>query len=71
MARAAGHAGLNQPPRHGATLHARPRLEVLLVPKSGSLRRVGRIALYGAIGFIIGSIVAVALYRALPPRGRP
>jgi hypothetical protein len=40
-------------------------------PKSGRLRRVGRIALYGVIGFIIGSIVLVALYRRLPPPGTP
>ena len=40
-------------------------------PKSGLLRRVGRIALYGVIGFIIGSIVLVALYRVLPPPGTP
>ena len=32
---------------------------------------MGRIALYGVIGFIIGSIVVVALYRALPPPGTP
>jgi monofunctional biosynthetic peptidoglycan transglycosylase len=35
------------------------------------LRRVGRIALYGVIGFLIGSIVLVALYRALPPPMTP
>ena len=40
-------------------------------PKSGRLRRVGRIALYGVIGFIIGSIALVALYRVLPPPGTP
>jgi hypothetical protein len=40
-------------------------------PKSGRLRRIGRIALYGVIGFIIGSIVAVGLYRALQPPGTP
>ena len=33
--------------------------------------RVGRIALYGVIGFLIGSIVLVALYRALPPPVTP
>jgi monofunctional biosynthetic peptidoglycan transglycosylase len=32
---------------------------------------MGRIALYGAIGFLIASIVLVALYRALPPPGTP
>jgi hypothetical protein len=41
------------------------------VSKSGLLRRVGRIALYSLIGFIIGSIVLVALYRVLPPPGTP
>jgi monofunctional glycosyltransferase len=40
-------------------------------PKSGRLQRVGRIALYGVIGFIIGSIVVVGLYRALPPPETP
>ena len=35
------------------------------------MRRIGRIALYGVIGFLIGSIVLVALYRALPPPGTP
>ena len=40
-------------------------------PKSGLLRRVGRIALYGAIGFVVGSIVLVALYRVLRPPGTP
>jgi hypothetical protein len=32
---------------------------------------IGRIALYCAIGSIIGSIVLVALYRVLPPLGTP
>ncbi|MFL5264975.1 MAG: monofunctional biosynthetic peptidoglycan transglycosylase [Stellaceae bacterium] len=40
-------------------------------PKSGLLRRIGRIALYGIIGFLIGSIVLVALYRMLTPPGTP
>ena len=40
-------------------------------PKSGRLRRIGRIALYGVIGFMIGSIVLVALYRVVPPPGTP
>ena len=59
--------------RHGAAPAARPRLASgsAARPKSGRLRRVGRIALYGVIGFLIGSIVLVALYRALPPPGTP
>jgi hypothetical protein len=36
-----------------------------------ALRRIGRIALYSVAGFIVGSIVLVALYRALPPPGTP
>ena len=40
-------------------------------PKSGLLRRIGRIALYGILGFLIGSIVLVVLYRILPPPGTP
>ena len=73
MARAAGDAGLNQPPRRGAAPHPRPRLASGNVArsKSGLLRRIGRIALYGVIGFLIGSIVLVALYRALPPPVTP
>jgi monofunctional biosynthetic peptidoglycan transglycosylase len=39
--------------------------------KFGLLRRIGRIALYGVIGFIIGSIVLVALYRVVPPPATP
>jgi hypothetical protein len=59
--------------RRGAAPAARPRLASgsPALPKSGLLRRVGRIALYGAIGFLIGSIVVVALYRAPPPPGAP
>jgi monofunctional biosynthetic peptidoglycan transglycosylase len=61
------------PSRRGAAPRARPRLAsgTAARPKSGMLRRVGRIALYGVIGFIIGSIVLVALYRVLPPPGTP
>ena len=59
--------------RRGAAPRAQPRLASgrAAHPKSGLLRRVGRIALYGAIGFIIGSIVVVTLYRFLPPPGTP
>jgi monofunctional glycosyltransferase len=61
------------PSRRGAAPRAHPRLASgsAARPKSGRLRRAARIALYGAIGFIIGSIVVVALYRALPPPGTP
>ena len=60
-------------PSGAAQRRAQPRLASgrAAHPKSGLLRRVGRIALYGAIGFIIGSIVVVALYRFLPPPGTP
>jgi hypothetical protein len=37
----------------------------------GMLRRLGRIALWVISGFIIGSILLVALYRYLPPPGTP
>ena len=59
--------------RRGAAPRTPPRLASgkAARPKSGLLRRVGRIALYGAIGFVIGSIVLVALYRVLPPPGTP
>jgi monofunctional biosynthetic peptidoglycan transglycosylase len=59
--------------RRGAAPRTHPRLAPGRAAhlKSGLLRRVGRIALYGAIGFIIGSIVLVALYRVLPPPGTP
>ena len=59
--------------RRGAAPRTPPRLASgkAARPKSGLLRRVVRIALYGAIGFIIGSIVLVALYRVLPPPGTP
>ena len=59
--------------RRGATPAAQPRRTsgIAARPKSGKLRRIGRIALYGAIGFTIGSIVLVALYRAVPPPGTP
>jgi membrane peptidoglycan carboxypeptidase len=40
-------------------------------PKSGLLRRIGRIALCGVIGFVVSSIVLVALYRVLPPPRTP
>ena len=61
------------PSRHGAAQRTQPRLASgrAARPKSGLLRRVGRIALYGAIGFVIGSIVLVASYRVLPPPGTP
>jgi len=61
------------PSQRGAALRAHPRRAsgIAARPKSGRLRRVGRIALYGVIGFIISSIVLVALYRALPPPGTP
>jgi hypothetical protein len=60
-------------PRRGGAPRAAPRLASgsAARSKSGILRRLGRIALYGLIGFIIGSIVLVALYRALPPPGTP
>jgi len=50
-------------PRPSSGRAARPRL--------GLLRRIGRIARYGIIGFLIGSIVLVGLYRAYPPPGTP
>ena len=61
------------PSRHGAAQRTQPRLASgrAARPKSGLLRRVGRIALYGAIGFVIGSIALVALCRVLPPPGTP
>src|ERR1700760_4880224 len=37
----------------------------------GRLRRFARIALWVVSGFIIGSILLVALYRYLPPPGTP
>jgi hypothetical protein len=40
-------------------------------PKSGLLRRIGLIALYGTIGFLIASIILVALYRGCRRLGRP
>jgi monofunctional glycosyltransferase len=60
-------------PRRGAAPHVRPRLASgsAARPRSGLLRRVGRIALYSVIGFVIGSILLVALYRVLPPPGTP
>ena len=60
-------------PRSGAAPRVRPRLASgsAARPRSGLLRRVGRIALYSIIGFIIGSVVLVALYRVLPPPGTP
>src|SRR5258708_36523599 len=61
------------PSQRGAAPRARPRLAsgIAARSKSGRLRRIGRIALYGAIGFIIGSIVLAALYPVLPPPGTP
>jgi monofunctional biosynthetic peptidoglycan transglycosylase len=61
------------PSRRGAVSRARPRLASgsAARPRPGLLRRVGRIALYGVVGFLIGSIVLVAVYRALPPPGTP
>jgi monofunctional biosynthetic peptidoglycan transglycosylase len=59
------------PSQRGAAPRAHPRWApgTAARPKSGRLRRPAHIALYGVIGFIIGSIVVVALYRALPPPG--
>jgi monofunctional biosynthetic peptidoglycan transglycosylase len=60
-------------PRRGAAPRVRPRLASgsAARSRSGLLRRVGRIALYSVIGFVIGSILLVALYRVLPPPGTP
>jgi monofunctional biosynthetic peptidoglycan transglycosylase len=59
--------------RPGAAPRAQPRRgsETAARSESGLLRRVGRIALYGVIGLIIGSIALVALYRVLPPPVTP
>jgi monofunctional glycosyltransferase len=59
--------------RRGAASAVQPRRRSgsAARPKSGLLRRIGRIALYGIIGFLIGSIVLVALYRMLTPPGTP
>src|SRR5438309_9100336 len=59
--------------RRGAAPRTRPRLASgsAAPPKSGLLRRIGRIALCCAIGFIVGSIMLVSLYRVLPPPGTP
>jgi monofunctional glycosyltransferase len=59
--------------RRGAAPRIRPRLASgsAARPRSGRLRRIGRIALYGVIGFVVSSIVLVALYRVLPPPGTP
>jgi monofunctional biosynthetic peptidoglycan transglycosylase len=35
------------------------------------LRRLARIALWVISGFVVGSILLVALYRYLPPPGTP
>ena len=51
--------------------HQRRASAIAERPKSGRLRRIGRIALYAVIGFMIGSIVLVALYRVVPPPGTP
>ena len=61
------------PSQRGAAPRAQSRWAsgIAARPKSGRLRRLGRIALYGVIGFIIGSIVVVALFRVLPPPGTP
>jgi hypothetical protein len=61
------------PSQRGVAPRARPRLasESAARPKSGKLRWAARIALYGLIGSIIGSIVLIALYRVLPPPGTP
>ena len=61
------------PSRRGAALagHQRRASAIATRPKSCRLRRIGRVALYCAISFTIGSIVLVALYRALPPPGTP
>ena len=52
------------PSRRGAAPRAQPRLASgrAAHPKSGLLRRVGRIALYGAIGFIIGIVLLSNLW---------
>src|SRR5213080_2709414 len=72
-ARLSSAVNLSTMARRGAAPRTQPRLASgrAARPKSGLLRRVGRIALYGAIGFIIGSILLVALYRVLPPPGTP
>ena len=57
--------------RRGPAPRARRRSGIVAGSKSDLLRRAGRIALYGVIGFVVGSIVLVALYRALPPPGTP
>jgi len=69
----AGTMNSRAPSRRGAAPAARPRLAsgIAARPKSGLLRRIGRIALYSVAGFIVGSIVLVVLYRALPPPGTP
>jgi hypothetical protein len=53
-------------PRRGAVpaAHQRRASASAAHQRSGLLRRIGRIALYGGLAFVIGSIVLVALYRA-------
>jgi monofunctional biosynthetic peptidoglycan transglycosylase len=61
------------PSRRGASpaAHQRWASGIAARPKSGRLRPIGRVALCGVIGFMIGSIMLVALYRVLPPPGTP
>jgi monofunctional biosynthetic peptidoglycan transglycosylase len=57
--------------RRGAAPRAPPRRGTAARSESSLLRRVGRIALHGVMGLVIGSIALVALYRVLPPPGTP
>ena len=59
------------PSRRGAVPQPRRGSGTAARSKSGLLRRIGRTALYGVLGFLIASIVLVALYRALPPPATP
>jgi monofunctional biosynthetic peptidoglycan transglycosylase len=67
------HPDLNQHWRRGAAPGAnqRPASAMAAKYKSAMLRRLGRITLCCISGFVIGSIVLVALYRALPPPATP
>jgi len=47
------------------------RLAPAVTANHGMLRRLGRIALWVISGFIIGSILLVAVYRYVPPPGTP